>query len=301
MNLARRHFLGLGGASLLAGVLPAAEKPKHPSVVFYTDVHARAEWDTPLALREAAAQINGLTPDAILCGGDLVTDGFQAAPGGVDARWEVYLDMHRSLRAPVWTVPGNHDLVGARPENAAPAADARAEFRDRLGVEDSVAVHELGDWRILLLDSVHILPPGQGTPYEGRIAAEQLGRVRAWLEDVPKDQPILLMSHMPLLSVAFQATAGSEIPPPKARLVVNNLALLDLFAGHRLTLVLQGHLHVYENILWRGTRFITGGALCGKWWRGDWHGTPPGFCQISLDPDDVACRYVPTGWQARRP
>ena len=78
MKLDRRNFLGLGGASLLAGVLPAGEVPKHPRVVFFTDVHTRTEWETPLALKQAAEKINALTPDAILCGGDLVTDGFQA-------------------------------------------------------------------------------------------------------------------------------------------------------------------------------------------------------------------------------
>ena len=106
---------------------------------------------------------------------------------------------------------------------------------------------------------------------------------------------------MPLLSVAFQATQGAEFPAPKGRFLVNNLPLLELFAEHRLKLVLQGHLHVYENIEWRGIRFITGGAICGKWWRGDWQGTPPGFCHLTLDPDDVQCQYIPTGWQARRP
>ena len=75
----------------------------------------------------------------------------------------------------------------------------------------------------------------------------------------------------------FQATAGHEEAAPRNRVVVNNREVLDCFAKHRLRLVLQGHLHVNEMLRWRGTTFITGGAVCGQWWRGRWHGTDPRF------------------------
>ena len=52
---------------------------------------------------------------------------------------------------------------------------------------------------------------------------------------------------------------------------------------------------------WRGTRFITGGAVCGKWWRGVWHGTEEGFGVLTLTGNRVDWEYVDYGWEARRP
>jgi hypothetical protein len=37
---------------------------------------------------------------------------------------------------------------------------------------------------------------------------------------------------------------------------------------------------------------VTGGAIAGGWWRGAWHGTPPGFSVVTLDDDRAACAYV---------
>ena len=76
---------------------------------------------------------------------------------------------------------------------------------------------------------------------------------------------------------------------------------MELFDRHNLLLVLQGHLHVDEMIRWRGTTFITGGAVCGKWWRGAWHGTREGFGTVTLRRGRVEWEYHSYGWQARRP
>ncbi len=62
-------------------------------------------------------------------------------------------------------------------------------------------------------------------------------------------------------------------------------------AAAQLQLVLQGHLHVREEVRWGGTTFLTGGAVSGAWWRGAFHGTPPGFNVITLSDDRVECEY----------
>ena len=106
---------------------------------------------------------------------------------------------------------------------------------------------------------------------------------------------------MPLLTAFYQATEGTECPAPANRAVVNNLEVLERFAGRNLLLVLQGHLHVDEMLRWRDTTFITGGAVCGRWWRGEWHGTREGFGVVTLRRDRVEWEYVTYGWHARRP
>ncbi len=44
-------------------------------LAFVTDIHARTEWQTPIALEWAAKAINASAADLVVAGGDLVTDG----------------------------------------------------------------------------------------------------------------------------------------------------------------------------------------------------------------------------------
>jgi hypothetical protein len=83
-------------------------------------------------------------------------------------------------------------------------------------------------------------------------------------------------------------------------MVINNSEVLDLFAGHSLLLVLQGHLHAEEMVRWRGTNFITGGAVCGNKWQGPRYRAPEGFGVVTLRPDRVDWKYKSYGWTAER-
>ena len=83
--------------------------------------------------------------------------------------------------------------------------------------------------------------------------------------------------------------------------MVNNVEVLELFKEHNLILVLQGHLHVNELMRWRETTFITGGAVCARWWRGPNLGTEEGFGVVTLSEDHVEWEYIEYGWEARRP
>ena len=59
--------------------------------------------------------------------------------------------------------------------------------------------------------------------------------------------------------------------------------------------------HVNATINWRGIQFITGGAVCAKWWRGDWYGTEEGFGMLNVQGNRVTWEYVDYEWTARRP
>jgi 3',5'-cyclic AMP phosphodiesterase CpdA len=197
-------------------------------------------------------------------------------------------------------VLGNHDLVAAAPEDGSPpAADPRAEFRARLGVERTWRSLDVAGYHLVLLDSVMVT--GDELAYHGRIDDGQLDWLRRDLAAVDPATPIVLATHIPLLTGFYQATEGATAAAPANRVVENSRALLDLLADHNLLLVLQGHLHVDELLRWRGATFITGGAVCGKWWRGAWHGTREGFGVVTLRPDRVEWEYRTYGWQATRP
>lgn len=308
-RLSRREFLRYLGAGALAGAGASLSAcawtgrgpgPQAMRLVFFTDVHAREEWETPRALAMAAEAINRQNPDIIIAGGDLITDGFQSSAETVAPRWDVYMEMHRALRGEVHAVIGNHDLVAAIPEDGSPAAeDPRTEFRGRLGVSSTYYSFDALGYHFMLLDSVHVT--GGPYKYEGRIDAAQMDWIRQDLSTVPAEQPIIVALHLPLLTGFYQMTLGTTEPAPVNRVVVNNRQVLDLFSSHNLQLVLQGHLHVSELIRWGNTTFVTGGAVCGKWWRGAWHGTREGFTVLTLREGRIDWEYVTYGWKARRP
>jgi len=304
-GLTRREMLALTGVALAS--LPARSSWPAPGargeklrIVFFSDVHARTEWETPRALDMAAAAINAHRPELVVAGGDLITDGFQSAAATVEPRWRAYLEMHRALRARVEPVLGNHDLVAAIPEDGSPpSADPRREFRRAFALDRTYRAVDAGGYRLLLLDSISVV--GDDDKYHGRIEPDQLRWLAAELETIDRSTPIVLATHLPLLTGFYQATEGATAAAPANRVVVNNREVLELFQDHNLLLVLQGHLHVAEMLRWRGTTFITGGALCGKWWRGAWHGTGEGFGVLTLRPDRVDWEYHGYGWKAVRP
>ena len=269
-------------------------------LVFFSDVPARTEWDTPEALAAAADAINVQNADLVIGCGDLITDGFQSSAATVAPRWDAYMKMHNSLNGEVHAAIGNHDLVAAMPEDGSiPSDDPRKIFRQRLGVPRTYYSFDALGYHIVLLDSIHIL--GNKSKYQGLIAPEQMAWLREDLSRVPAAKPIIAALHIPLITGFFQATSGATAAAPAGRVVVNNIDVLDLFKKHNLVLVLQGHLHVTEMLRWQKTTFITGGAVSGRWWRGPWHGTPEGFNSVTLHGDRIEWEYLTYGWQARRP
>lgn len=308
-RLSRRDFVKCMGG---AGACVALGWPRHAAwalqggrpgmlrFVFYTDIHTRVEWDTPQALEQAAASINQQHADIAMAGGDLITDGFDASAEAVAPRWDAYLKMHRSIRAEVHPVLGNHDLVGVAPADGSdPEENPRRDYLERVGLDRTWYSFTAMGYHFMVLDSLKIT--GDDDRYHGYIDEEQQEWIRADLARVAKDTPVIVASHMPLLTSFFQATEGATAAAPPNRVVTNSRDVLKLFAEHNLALVLQGHLHVNEMLRWRNTTFITGGAVSGCWWRGEWHGTKEGYGVVTLAQNRVQWDYIEYGWTARRP
>lgn len=304
-SLSRRRFLSTAasaGALLAIGPLGCATKAPKKSkvrVVFYTDVHAIREWDTPLALERAADAINAQRADLIVNGGDLVHGGFNSSEAAMAPRWDTYMAMHKALKGDVYSAIGNHDLIAVAPSNGAPSSkDPRATFRTRLGLTRTYYSFGALGYHFIVLDAIQFKDNEFG--YIGQVDAGQMEWIKAGLSHVSRRRPIVLITHIPLLTAFYAVTNGATRPAPESHVIGNNIEVLDAFKQHNLILVLQGHLHVNELIRWRKTTFITGGAICGKWWQGSRMGTEEGFGVVTLDGDHVEWNYVDYGWEARR-
>jgi 3',5'-cyclic AMP phosphodiesterase CpdA len=307
--MTRRDFLGKLAAAFVLLVTGCSRKKVWPisgssrgtvRLIFYTDVHARIEWETPRALESAVSAINARKADLVVTGGDLITEGFESCAKRVEPRWDTYMKMHRGIKADVYPTIGNHDLVAANPRNGTPPAkDARAVYRTRMGLDQTYYSFNAVGYHFVILDSIQIT--GDKLQYQGFIPSEELEWLQQDLANVSRDTPVVLATHIPLLTSFYSATRGATFAAPKNRVVVNNRDVFEIIENHNVILVLQGHLHVEELIKWRDTSFIVGGAICGRWWRGPWYGTEEGFNVITLTGHHVEWEYIDYGWIARRP
>jgi hypothetical protein len=174
---------------------------------------------------------------------------------------------------------GNHDFVAG--------ADERASARAVLGLERTYYSFDASRIHFVVLDSVELV---EGGDYRGHVGPAQLDWLRRDLAQVAPATPVIAVTHMPLYTGFFGPAGPGQGPPD--RVVQNAAEVLDVLETRNTVAVLQGHLHVFEALRLKSITFLTGGAVCGRWWKGVHHGTPPGFAVVTVDGTRVDARYI---------
>ena len=88
------------------------------TIAHISDPHVGSPHFVPNLLHRVIEEINELQPDAVICSGDLTTDGYRQ-------EYQAWLSYAERIQAPLHTIPGNHDsrnvgylhfeeLIGAR-------------------------------------------------------------------------------------------------------------------------------------------------------------------------------------------
>jgi hypothetical protein len=152
-------------------------------------------------------------------------------------------------------------------------------------------------WKIFILDSVE--ENGKGG-YKGGVDSTQMTWIGEELAKTPAKMPIIVSVHIPLITTEAQILGGSLTPNAEYEVITNSKEVLELFKGHNLKLVLQGHLHFYEYMHVFGTTYITGGAVSAAWWSGPYYGTEEGFLVVKVDGEEFSWEYKDYGWDVRK-
>jgi 3',5'-cyclic-AMP phosphodiesterase len=196
---------------------------------------------------------------------------------------------------PVHSVPGNHDVFGLSTKSGVLASDplyGKKMFEDRIGHRFSSFDHK--GWHFILLDSIGVTDDHD---FIGLIDQEQLTWLAADLKATGPARPVVLMTHVPIVSAVLQIVPDPWKTPPKY-LVTNAQDVLSILAPYNVKAVLQGHTHIRESVIYNGCQFLTSGAVCGNWWKGPRLGHPEGFAVLTVKGDSLSWRYETYGFKA---
>ena len=72
------------------------------TVAHISDLHVGSPYFVPNLMNRVIVELNDLEPDVVICSGDLTNEGYRQEY----KNWVAYAER---IRAPMFTVPGNHD------------------------------------------------------------------------------------------------------------------------------------------------------------------------------------------------
>lgn len=302
-NLNRRDFLCLTGAAGFTLALNSpvrAESAGKFTFLFITDTHLQPELNAAAGCHQCFQKARTIKADFAIQGGDHVFDSLGVGLKRAASLFDLYGETEQVLGMKLHHTIGNHDCFGVYPASGISPSDplyGKKMFEARFGKLhysfDHKGVH------FMVLDSIGIT---DDRAYEGRISVPQIDWIIADLRTVPAATPIIVITHIPLVT-AF----NSYVPPPvqpfkhASLTVANAYQVLRLFEGHNVIGVLQGHTHINEQVAWRGVPYITSGAVCGNWWHGVRMGTPEGFTVVEVQNGKLSTRYETYGFESVAP
>jgi Icc protein len=270
--------------------------PDQFTFAFLTDIHLEYGRSAREGFMKVIDTVNKLNPDFVLTGGDLVADALETPYEKVDSLYDLYIEMSKKFNMPVYNTIGNHEHFGLYLRDEVDTGFSeygKRMYEHRIGKR--YYSFDYKGWHFMILDAVGIRPDRE---YTGLIDDKEIEWIKSDLQKVDKKTPIAISVHIPFITSQTQLQDGSLASTP-AYLVINNARdVLLLFREYNLKLVLQGHLHFLEDIyVNEDVHFITGGAVCGRWWNNKPTDTPEeGFLLVKVKGEKIESDYVDYGW-----
>jgi Icc protein len=306
--ISRRNLLlgGLGAAAGTALALDTSFGAAQPSFSFVhiTDTHIQPELGATAGVHKAFAAIRALPekPAFALIGGDLVMDATSVPRSRADLVYDLWRQEADTLNLPLHYSIGNHDLYDLKDHTKSATDDpdfGKGLWKKRLSLDRTYTTFDHQGWRFILLDSVGLTPEQQ---WEGNLDDAQIRWLDVLLRDTPRTMPVVCVTHFPIFTIFAQYSEGTTSPLTSSTIVKNGKVFQEMIQKHNVKAVFQGHTHVLEECNYLGTHYITGGAICGDWWKGPRLGViPEGFVVATVRGDALTWRYVPYGWKAQLP
>lgn len=321
-SLTRRETLSLLGTSVLGtaflGVIPqvAEAKAANPCrkrclrVAHLTDIHVQPERRANDGMIACLHHVQELKdkPRLILTGGDSIMDSFGADDARTKLQWDIW---HKVLKdecsIPVRSAIGNHDIWGWNKKVSKTTGDepnfGKLRSTEMLGIDNRFYAFSQCGWHFIVLDSTQHHPKNSDG-YTAHLDEEQYDWLKRTLRDIPKNTPVALLSHIPILSASAILFANNaetgDFTCSGGLMHTDCVKLKDLFTKHpNVKLALSGHLHLVDRVDYNGVSYLCNGAVCGQWWRGRNRDCDEGYAVLDLyDDGTFDHQYIKYGWKA---
>jgi Icc protein len=317
--VSRRVMIQAAGAAAVAAALtPGAvradenETGRAPRgrrvlrIAHLTDIHVEPERKAGEGLTACLHHVQSLKdrPDVIFVGGDMVMDSIGADEGRTRTQWDLFTKVFRTeCSLPVEYCIGNHDCWGLNKKESKTSGSERLYGKkwvmEAVGLDRRYRSFEKAGWHFIVLDST--FPVGDG--YTARLDDEQLAWLQGDLKSAEPARPVLLLSHIPILSASAYLDGDNEKTGdwvvPGAWMHIDARKIKDLFLQHRnVKLCLSGHIHLVDLVEYLGVTYLCDGAVCGGWWKGPYQECEPGYGVVDLYADGgFEHQYVTYGWE----
>jgi len=295
----RRDIIKGAGLITAASLLPSAANAtilNHTNgskrvlrVAHITDVHIRPDLNAPQKFKKCLEDIKSQKVDFFLNGGDSIFDASydDVKKERVTELWDLWDDCIKGINNyEIHSCIGNHDTWWAAPDKS-DKMYGKDYVVSRLAIPNRYYEFNKAGWHFFIMD---------GNNPSISLDDEQFEWLKGSLEKLPAGQPVLIMSHYPILGVTPFWEGGMHSDYKK---------LKALFYQHRdkVKVCLSGHNHLLDTASYNGTNYFCNGAMSGYWWgKGDdksagdgyYEETPPGYAILDLYADgSVVNKYTP--------
>jgi 3',5'-cyclic-AMP phosphodiesterase len=278
-------------------------------VAHLTDVHVEPELRAGEGMAACFHHVQKLSdkPELILTGGDHIMDSFGADDARTTLQWDLW---HRVLKGecgvPVRSCIGNHDIWGWDKTNSQSTGNesnwGKRRATDMLHLDERYYAFTQNGWQFVVLDSTQPATTS-GDSYCAYLDDAQYDWLERTLAATPAATPIVVLSHIPILSAAamlFSATERGDFKAGGGLMHTDCAKLKNLFARHsNVKLCISGHLHLCDRVEYNGVTYICNGAVSGNWWKGRHRDCDEGYAVLDLfDDGSFDHEYIKYGWKA---
>lgn len=260
------------------------DKKDHFSFAFFTDIHLNKKNNGCfIAFDKAIQNAKRNKVDFIVTGGDnLDIDVLGDDVATANELFQKFKDVTSKSDIPFYLTIGNHDRFWGVSKNDPLYNEGL--FEKYLG-ETYYSFDHKG-WHFIILNTSNSV-----------VDNEQKKWLETDLQSIDSKTPIIVSVHVPFLSVYYPTLKGKYTDTDTFS---NFKEIWNMFEEKNLKLVLQGHMHLYEEIKVKNVHFITAGAVSASWWGGSYHGTEEGFLKVNVNGNDFNWEYIDYGWDVKK-
>uniref|UniRef100_UPI003216C7F9 metallophosphoesterase family protein n=1 Tax=uncultured Draconibacterium sp. TaxID=1573823 RepID=UPI003216C7F9 len=254
------------------------------SFVFLPDIHLSPDSAVVADFDNVIKKVNKLNPDFILTGGDMIYTAKNVDEKKAKILFDFMDVKFKQLNMPIYYGIGNHEIVGLTAESGMDTSHplwGKAMYEKRYGKRYRSFIHS--GWKFILLDGMKILEEKRN--YATGVDSVQINWLKNELNETDKKTPIVIFKHTPFIFPKALYDSQSQA------LSAESEAILNLFNDHNLKMVLQGHNHVYMNLLINGIHYISGGST----WFEPHLGLNNGFVFVTIKNNTADIKFIETG------